>query len=61
VELFLQGQIKFPDIPLYIQRVVDKHKPIAKPQLEDILEADRWARMEARQMAGRVPLEKGAH
>lgn len=61
VEMFLQEQIKFTEIPVYIQRVVDKHKSIANPQLEDILEADRWARTEARQLAGRVPLEKGSH
>ena len=61
VEMFLQEQLRFTEIPKYIERVVDKHKSIANPQLEDILEADRWARTEARQLAGRVPLEKGSH
>ena len=61
VEMFLDGQIKFTEIPIQIQRVLDKHKSIANPQLEDILEADRWARLEARQHPLRVPLEKGAH
>ena len=61
VEMFLAGTIKFTEIPIYIRRVLDKHKSIANPQLEDILEADRWARSEARQHVLRVPLEKGAH
>ncbi len=54
VEMFLKGVISFMDIPASISRVLDKHKSIANPELEDILEADKWARTEARLIASRV-------
>jgi len=47
VEAFLQEKIRFKDIPLSLMRVIDKHNGIASPDLEDILEADLWARKEA--------------
>ncbi len=47
VEAFLQEKIRFKDIPASLTRVLERHKNIANPQLEDILEADRWARNEA--------------
>lgn len=46
VELFLNGKIKFTDIPKYIQIILDLHKPAYNIKLEDILEADRNARTE---------------
>jgi 1-deoxy-D-xylulose-5-phosphate reductoisomerase len=54
VGLFLEKKITFGEIPTYIERVLDKHNAVSKPDLEDILEADRWARLEARQLAGLV-------
>jgi 1-deoxy-D-xylulose-5-phosphate reductoisomerase len=54
VEMFLKGGITFIEIPECISRVLDKHKSIANPELEDILEADKWARTEARLIASRV-------
>ena len=54
VEIFLKGGIAFTEIPKCISRVLDKHKSIANPELEDILEADKWARTEARLIASRV-------
>jgi 1-deoxy-D-xylulose-5-phosphate reductoisomerase len=46
VALFLEEQIKFLDIPRVIERVCDRFQSqnTATPTLEDILEADRWAR-----------------
>jgi 1-deoxy-D-xylulose-5-phosphate reductoisomerase len=46
VALFLEEQIKFLDIPRVIERVCDRFQSqnTATPILEDILEADRWAR-----------------
>lgn len=44
VEKFLKEQIGFYDIPYYIEKSLDAHSSITNPQLEDILEADRWAR-----------------
>jgi 1-deoxy-D-xylulose-5-phosphate reductoisomerase len=48
VDSFLKGEIKFLDIPRNLERVLDEHKPIKSPTLEDILECDRWARQCAR-------------
>ncbi len=48
VEAFLEGRLRFTDIPNSLMRVLDKHKAVKKPSLEDILEADRWARQEAK-------------
>ncbi|MBA3992683.1 MAG: 1-deoxy-D-xylulose-5-phosphate reductoisomerase [Cyanobacteria bacterium DS2.3.42] len=47
VAAFLNDRIAFRDIPRLIEQVLEKHKPISKPDLDDILEADRWARQEA--------------
>ena len=47
VEAFLQEKIRFKDIPFSLMRVLEKHNSMANPGLEDILEADRWAREEA--------------
>ncbi len=48
VALFLAEQIEFLDIPRLIERVCDRHQNdnAQNPSLEDILEADRWARQE---------------
>jgi 1-deoxy-D-xylulose-5-phosphate reductoisomerase len=47
VEAFLNHKLRFKDIPDHLQRVLDKHKAVAKPTLDDILEADQWARKES--------------
>lgn len=48
VELFLNEQIAFLDIPRLIEKVCDRHHPhnSLHPTLEDIVESDRWARRE---------------
>jgi 1-deoxy-D-xylulose-5-phosphate reductoisomerase len=51
VGLFLNKQIKFTEIAQYIERVLNKHNAVSKPGLDDILEADRWARLETQQLA----------
>ena len=47
VEAFLKKKIKFSDIPIVIEKVLNKHKMIKNPGLDEILETDRWARREA--------------
>ncbi len=47
VNEFLKGRLKFIRIPRIIEEVLDSHRCIKKPDLKDILEADRWARVEA--------------
>jgi 1-deoxy-D-xylulose-5-phosphate reductoisomerase len=44
VDMFLAGRIKFNDIALLVEDVLVKHSNIAHPDLEGILNADRWAR-----------------
>lgn len=48
VELFLNEQITFLDIPRLIEQVCDRHQSDNRPDpsLEDILAADQWARQE---------------
>jgi len=44
VELFLSHQIKFTDIPILIEQALSTHQVINDPTLEEIIEADNWAR-----------------
>lgn len=44
VDLFLNREISFTDIPKYISRVLEKHLPAENVSLESIIEADREAR-----------------
>lgn len=44
VDLFLTRKIAYLDIIRSIERAMDLHEPIATPTLEEILEADAWAR-----------------
>jgi 1-deoxy-D-xylulose-5-phosphate reductoisomerase len=47
VEAFVNHNINFQNIAEVVQRVMDAHKVILHPTLEQILEADAWARQEA--------------
>ncbi len=49
VERFLKGEIPFTEIPKILAEVLAKHIIIKEPSLEDILEADRWARSAGRE------------
>ena len=44
VYAFLDNKIGFNDIPAVIRKTVERHTVTAAPELEDVLEADRWAR-----------------
>lgn len=44
VEEFLKQRLDFISIPKVIERVLDRHVNKLKPQLNDVLEADAWAR-----------------
>lgn len=46
VQAFLDGQIKFTEIAVYVEKVIDHHQFIKNPCLEEILAADAWARQE---------------
>jgi 1-deoxy-D-xylulose-5-phosphate reductoisomerase len=44
VGLFLSKKISFTDIPRIIEEVMGKHSANRNPDLDDIIEVDRWAR-----------------
>ncbi|MFQ5589993.1 MAG: 1-deoxy-D-xylulose-5-phosphate reductoisomerase [Phycisphaerae bacterium] len=46
VELFRDGAIHYLDIARHTERVLTEHKTITTPTLDDLLQADRWARRE---------------
>jgi 1-deoxy-D-xylulose-5-phosphate reductoisomerase len=50
VEAFLGGKIPFLAIPKIIEAVLDRHDPLVPVHLDDILHADRFARVEARRL-----------
>ena len=47
VEAFVNRKINFPQITGTVRRVMDAHKAVPHPTLEQIFEADAWARREA--------------
>ena len=47
VEAFVNRRINFPQISETVRWAMDKHKVVSHPTLDQILEADTWARNEA--------------
>jgi len=47
VEAFVQRRINFPQITETVRRTLERHRVVPRPTLEQILEADAWARREA--------------
>jgi len=47
VEAFVNRKINFPQITETVRRTMEAHKIVAQPTLEQILQADTWARVEA--------------
>jgi 1-deoxy-D-xylulose-5-phosphate reductoisomerase len=47
VEAFVNRKINFPQITELVHRTMDAHKTVSHPTLEQILEADAWARQAA--------------
>ncbi len=56
VNAFLDGAIKFTEIPLLIQRVMEDHDVKPVHTIEDILKADHWARERAKAIIERGKL-----
>lgn len=52
VSALLNDTIKFSKIPDIVINSVEKYKNIETPSLEEILEADRWGREKAKELAG---------
>jgi 1-deoxy-D-xylulose-5-phosphate reductoisomerase len=47
VSSFLEKRMRFPQIWQTVERVMNAHESIAHPGLDEILQADQWARVEA--------------
>jgi len=47
VAAFLDRQLHFPQIWQIVGQVMNRHTPVAHPDLDAILQADQWARAEA--------------
>jgi 1-deoxy-D-xylulose-5-phosphate reductoisomerase len=47
VDAFVNRRISFLDISALVRRTMDRHQTVPHPTLEQILEADAWARAEA--------------
>jgi 1-deoxy-D-xylulose-5-phosphate reductoisomerase len=47
VSYFLEKRMRFPQIWQTVERVMNAHESIAHPGLDEILQADQWARAEA--------------
>ena len=44
VDLFLKGKVGFLQIPRLVEKTIRRHEVLSNPGIEDILNADRWAR-----------------
>ena len=53
VAAFLNRQLRFPQIWQTVAKVMDGHSPVAHPDLDAILAADKWARAEATAAIGK--------
>ena len=53
VESFVQGKIRFDQISILVEKVMSAHARVEQPTLEELLEADRWAREESRSRVAR--------
>ena len=49
VAAFLDRKVRFPDIWGIVEQVMNRHSPVAHPDLDAILGADQWARAQARE------------
>ncbi|HEY2144165.1 MAG TPA: 1-deoxy-D-xylulose-5-phosphate reductoisomerase [Candidatus Udaeobacter sp.] len=49
VAAFLDGQLHFPQIWQIVGQVMNQHTSVAHPDLDAILQADQWARLQARE------------
>lgn len=54
VTAFLDHAISFVKISEMIERVMDRHRLVGHPGLENIIEADQWAREEAKKLVASI-------
>jgi 1-deoxy-D-xylulose-5-phosphate reductoisomerase len=54
VASFLQETIPFTSIPAIVESTMEKHQTKSHPLLEDVVEADRWARERAKESIAQI-------
>jgi 1-deoxy-D-xylulose-5-phosphate reductoisomerase len=54
VSAFMENKISFIDLPEIIEKILARHDSMNDPSLDDILQADRWARKETKKIIGRI-------
>ena len=54
VSAFMENKIRFIDLPEIIEKILARHDSIKDPSLDDILQADLWARKETKKIIGRI-------
>jgi len=53
VKLFLDGQLRFKDIPFILNKILDEYQPISSPTLQQLIEEERWARQYTKKLVER--------
>ncbi len=61
VSSFLDKRMSFPEIWHTVERVMNAHKCVAHPGLDEILQADQWARAEATRFVEELSVETSQH
>ena len=56
VSAFMENKIRFIDLPKIIEKILTLHNSINNPSLDDILQADLWARRETKKIIERIAL-----
>jgi len=54
VAAFIDERIRLTDIPLVIEAVMDRHSVSPVLDIETVLEADKWARLDAAEEIERI-------
>jgi 1-deoxy-D-xylulose-5-phosphate reductoisomerase len=54
VSAFIEKKICFIDLPKIIEKILVLHNSINNPSLDDILQADLWARRETKKIIERI-------
>jgi 1-deoxy-D-xylulose-5-phosphate reductoisomerase len=56
VEEFIKGRIGFVDMPHVVEETIDAHVPTEPTSVRDVLDADRWGRIKAAEIAERITI-----
>lgn len=56
VDAFLEGMIRFIEIPLVIRKTMEEHVVMPDTELDTIVEADRWARKKAQEVIKKIKI-----